>query len=301
MKYFVVSDLHSFATFAKESLAKAGFDINNPEHVLIICGDIFDRGDETLEIYDFINSIPASRRVLVRGNHESLYLDLLKKNFPHDHDFHNGTVHTFCQIANIPDDYLSFEYWFYEDFKGDFKNYDAIYNGVTKKLKEYWNKVKKAVAQSPITKFIQSNEWVDFYEVDKYVFVHSFIPVLDESGLPWYKQFGHEYKYDPNWRDSKNWEAAIWGCPYEMFDTGLFNPEIEKGKVLVCGHWHASDFHKVYEHDNGCNFNLYYGKNLIAIDGCTAASDQVNVLVIDLEQNKCFDQNGELHFKDASK
>ena len=53
-KYFVVSDIHSFCRELKKGLKQAGFDKENPDHVLIVCGDIFDRGHQTLQTYKFL-------------------------------------------------------------------------------------------------------------------------------------------------------------------------------------------------------------------------------------------------------
>ena len=36
-EYFVLADTHSFFTRAKTALDKEGFDINNPEHIIILC------------------------------------------------------------------------------------------------------------------------------------------------------------------------------------------------------------------------------------------------------------------------
>ena len=106
MKYFIVSDIHSFTTSLKIALRKSGFNKRNKNHTLVICGDLFDRGSETLELYKFITSIPKKRRVLIRGNHEDLYLELLKKEQPDWYDFSNGTVSTFNQIAGFDDSFM---------------------------------------------------------------------------------------------------------------------------------------------------------------------------------------------------
>ena len=66
-KYFVGSDIHSFYTPFIKELNKKGFDLNNEEHILIICGDLFDRGSESLKLYEFIKSLPKERRILIRG------------------------------------------------------------------------------------------------------------------------------------------------------------------------------------------------------------------------------------------
>ena len=65
-KYFVSSDIHILTPCIKE-LNKTGFDLNNEEHILIICGDLFDRGSESIKLYEFIKSLPKERRILIRG------------------------------------------------------------------------------------------------------------------------------------------------------------------------------------------------------------------------------------------
>lgn len=73
--------------------------MNNKEHTLVILGDIFDRGEETRNLYSFLKNIPEDRLVLVKGNHEYLLEELLEKDLPDSYDFSNGTVFTCCQIA----------------------------------------------------------------------------------------------------------------------------------------------------------------------------------------------------------
>ena len=99
MKYFITSDLHSFYTPLKKSLDNVGYDRNNENHTLVILGDLFDRGQETRALYDFLKSIPTERLVLVKGNHEYLLDQLLEKSLPDSYDYSNGTVSTCCQMA----------------------------------------------------------------------------------------------------------------------------------------------------------------------------------------------------------
>ena len=53
-KYFVTSDIHGFYNEFISALDRSGFNIDNPDHILIICGDIFDRGSETLDVFNFL-------------------------------------------------------------------------------------------------------------------------------------------------------------------------------------------------------------------------------------------------------
>ena len=41
---YCVSDVHSFYDELMTALTKAGFDINNEEHIFVSCGDLLDRG-----------------------------------------------------------------------------------------------------------------------------------------------------------------------------------------------------------------------------------------------------------------
>lgn len=284
MKYFVVSDIHSFATEMKQALRKAGFNKRNKNHTLIVCGDVFDRGYETIEVYKYLSSIPKKRCILIKGNHEELFFELLEKEFPDRHDFSNGTVRAMCEIAGVDENKLNRHYVFQEAF---YMGLD--FEQVTDELYKNWKIVKKMVKISPIYKWLQSKQWIDYYELGKYIFVHSFIPCKNPMMQPIYGMHRIGYKeflsYDPDWRNYDSgkleWSDARWGCPYLQYEAGLFDEEKKNGKVLVCGHWHAADFHKYF---NGTleNYDIYHGENLIALDACTAYTHKVNVLTFEL-------------------
>ena len=139
MKYFVVSDIHSFYVELKRALDKAGFNKRNKDHTLIVCGDIFDRGPDTLSVYKFLTSIPKKRCILIKGNHELLYEKLLEKKLPESYDFSNHTVDTFCQIAGYDLEILTPEYWC--KF-GDIPH---------ERIRQAWQEILTEVKQSPIT------------------------------------------------------------------------------------------------------------------------------------------------------
>ena len=76
--YFITSDIHSFYTIFYETLISKGFDVNNKNHILIICGDAFDRGSESRQLLDFIYKLHKQNRLIyIRGNHEDLLEDCL--------------------------------------------------------------------------------------------------------------------------------------------------------------------------------------------------------------------------------
>jgi len=257
MKYFVVSDIHGFYEELIESLNSKGYEKDNPNHTLVVLGDIFDRGREPIEVYNFLMSIPESNLVLVRGNHEDIFKDLLLKDYPDENDYYNGTFDTFCSIAT----YLKKD----EVFE-TLKNAKTFY--------ERWDTIKRIVKESEIAKFMaNSPRWNNYYEIDNYVLVHGFIPTKDYEN------------YDPNWRkvtSRKKWEDARWGYGFQYYEMGTFQDEIEQGKTLVCGHVSAREIRNHFGSITN-NFDIYENDNFIAIDAHTVESHQVNVLVIEKE------------------
>ena len=137
-KLFVVSDIHSFYDKLIETLKNAEFDENNKDHWLVCCGDYFDRGDKPLEVLNYLTGL--KRKILIRGNHEDLLMDCLKRKRGLEHDFHNGTIKT---INDFAPNATSFE--------------DAC--EITEKL---------------VQDFINST--VNYFETENYVYVHGWIP-----------------------------------------------------------------------------------------------------------------------------
>ena len=90
MRYFITSDIHSYYSILKKELEKQGFD--KDRDTLITLGDNFDRGDESLEMYEFLSKLPNV--ILVRGNHEDLLVDMVESGYLKSYDFSNGTVKT---------------------------------------------------------------------------------------------------------------------------------------------------------------------------------------------------------------
>ena len=46
-----------------KELNKKGFDIDNDDHILVLCGVLFDRGPDSIKIYNYIKSFPKERRI----------------------------------------------------------------------------------------------------------------------------------------------------------------------------------------------------------------------------------------------
>ena len=259
MKYFAISDIHSFYSIAKEALDKAGFDPNNENHTLVVCGDLFDRGEEMKETYEYIRSLP--RKILIRGNHESLLETMVERGYPLDHDIHNGTAKTICDLNDV-----------------DFYDY---YLGLTDDSMKFQTKTEKT---AELIKWIDEN-FVDYAEFTKYIAVHSWIPTCYRVSRT--KKFSYKRVPNVKWRTAsdKEWEEARWDSPY---DNASQIGGVPRGKKIIAGHWHASyAWHEKLgtpEFGTEAIFDTWEGKNLIMIDACTASSGRCNVFVFEDDQ-----------------
>ena len=144
-KFFVVSDIHSFYTPLKKALDKSEFDPNNENHWLIICGDSFDRGNESKKVLRFLMSL--ERKILIKGNHDILLEDCCLRGHPEWYDISNGTVKTIEDIGGSCygrqfDECCDITWNVFATYRGLLRNY---------------------------------------FETKNYIFVHSWIPVISGS------------------------------------------------------------------------------------------------------------------------
>ena len=243
-KFFVVSDVHGFYDEMIEALDKAGFDKHNSDHWLITCGDHFDRGPKPVEVMQYLIGLP--RKVLVRGNHESLLQDLCDRGYPGSHDISNGTYDTVCEFGGA---------------------------GLGRSFEECC-----IITEARTKNFLYS--MVNYFETKNYIFVHSFVPLKNLDGLPMHYTRNRKFAINPDWRHAhaSDWEEARWGNPFELAQQG-FLPD----KTLVFGHWSTYDQRPYEYYDADDLFDPIYGDGYIGIDATTALSGQVNVLVLEDE------------------
>ena len=93
MKYYVLSDTHGFYSLMQRTLIDAGYFDDREEKKLVLLGDLFDLGTEALAMQECILELmERNEAILVRGNHEDLFQDLVTKDRgrPLQHHIHNG-------------------------------------------------------------------------------------------------------------------------------------------------------------------------------------------------------------------
>ncbi len=277
--YFIVSDLHSHLTPLKMRLESSIWQKDNPNDILVINGDIFDRGDETVALYKYLKTISQNRLILIRGNHDELLFNLLESadSYPEGWQFSNGTVKTICAMYSNDD--VEAKKLNSDLYNLSLFNFDLFIS--------LWMKIKKKALKSNIYKWMKSDGWINYLELGDFIITHSFIPVRIQEGLEDYTSSIIYYgktnfmRQMRNWRSASDdiWRQSMWGVPYLQFDAGLFNFEKRKHKVLVVGHFKSSAFHEHYENAYN-NDSIYFGDNLIAIDATTAISNKTNLLII---------------------
>lgn len=172
-KLFVVSDVHGHTTELKRALAKAGFDSENKDHVFVSCGDLFDRGEENAQLYEFVKGL--KRKILIKGNHEAILYEVLIGGKMIEEANLNGTDQTIAQI-------------FGEDAVDENGNFDKI--------------SKKAETDEMIA-FLDSMP--NYYETEQYVLTHGWLPVVFEGYYPQIDPFWRNVT-EKDWKDVRWFE-----------------------------------------------------------------------------------------------
>lgn len=183
--------------------------------------------------------------ILIRGNHEDLFVDLVNKDRgrPLRHHVSNGTFDTAIQLTGFS--------------LGDALERNLFFAAVARETL-YYRKIIPAA--------------VDYFETGHYVFVHVWIPCIQtEEG----------YAYDPDWReaDAEDWRRARW---YNGMEAAL---SCREEKTILCGHWHCSYGHARIEkagpeYGPGADYSPYCAPGIIALDACTALSGMINVITL---------------------
>lgn len=144
-KLFCVSDIHGFYDPFIEALTKAGFDAEDPDHWLICCGDCFDRGEQTVQVFEYLVSLP--RKVLIRGNHEDLLEECCQRRYAFRHDIHNGTAFAIADLG---------------EGSAGCADFGACCDKAIARLSPYISQL------------------VNYFETAHYIFVHGWIPRGDD-------------------------------------------------------------------------------------------------------------------------
>ena len=268
MKYFITSDTHSFFNELLEAIHDKGFEENNPDHKLIICGDVFDRGDQSVEIYDYLRRID-DQFIYIRGNHEDLLMDCVRDiaagrtiGF---HHFSNGTVKTIEQLCDLKENELCF-----------LRRSDSVNQLVYDKMK-------------PIMEWINTKS-VNYVEIGDNIFVHGWIPVVGD-GMDFMGNWKNPRPAPREWWGNENeelWKESRWDNGMALWKQGVRIPD----KTIYMGHYHCSwgwshieqkrkEFPEKNRKDWKQSFEPFIKDGIVAIDSCCAYSGFLNCIVLE--------------------
>ena len=80
--YFIISDIHGHYNEMIKSLKLNNYDKNNNTHHLLVLGDMFDRGNQSKEVLEYMYKLKLENKVsIVLGNHESFLIEFLDGNY----------------------------------------------------------------------------------------------------------------------------------------------------------------------------------------------------------------------------
>lgn len=185
-RLFVVSDIHGHYTILKQALEEAGFDETNEDHILLCCGDLFDRGNENRMVYEYIQKL--ERKILVKGNHDERFSKILTQRRVTQADRHNGTVVTLEEFFGLGcvDD-----------------------NGLLRLIQNH-------ALEEQLQQFIST--MVDYYETEHYVFVHGWLPTeIGDDG----EQIMEHWHYATD----EQWYHARWSKWPDCYEKRLILPQ----------------------------------------------------------------------------
>ena len=168
VKIFAVSDIHGNKTLLENALNDAGFIKNSDGHLLVVLGDLFDRGAENKATLDYLNGI--DNKILLRGNHEDILLESLTIGVVDHLQEANGTVPTLME--------------FFPSYSGG--RYCSPRNSTEREIAD---SLKKLI-----------NSMGTFFESENYVFTHGWLPVYN-----WSVRADWRYSTAGRWRSAR-WE-----------------------------------------------------------------------------------------------
>jgi len=235
-KYFVVADVHGFYKELMNCLDGAGYDKNNESHIFVSCGDMFDRGPDAREVLRFVNSIPSDRKILIKGNHETLMRDMIfRDEYPRTHDIRNGTWNSAIDITRA--DYV-------EVMRAMRKN------------DEWWE---------------YYNSCVNYKEIGNYIFVHGWVPITPTWDGHRVREDWRDCD-DKDW-ESAGWlnGIAMW-----QDGARIEGKTIVCGHWNTSYGWKYIRHMCKDQYEGDAIHDAFIDEGIIALDACTVVSHKIN-------------------------
>ena len=255
MRYIFVSDIHG----RLDKLLKALNDVNfnKDADTIVSVGDAFDRGDQNLEVLEFLMHCP--NRILIWGNHDYRLKELIAGAPIGRHDYHNGVLQTMMSFCR--NDKITSISTLIEVLRSDIQLQDT-YNLL-------WKYFEECVFAAEWGDLVATHGWLPM-QVNR-----EFVETDSDDEVWWNRKVNITYSIAEDWRDSSRdeWIDATWCNTQTAVDNRLFID-----KTLLVGHWHSwrlraaemskEEKEKLTLNTIDCSPYIISGK-LIAIDGCS--------------------------------
>ena len=263
---YVISDIHGYFNEMKDSLEKSGF-LDDDNSLLIVCGDLFDRGEYSKEIYYYLRDLQSKgKAIITKGNHDNMFIEFLRGEDCWFNFMHNGMNKT---LDSFLDRTASFESFIIIDSLLSLGELDN--DEIDKLWNEYQNNARETILSENEGILDWFESLPDYYETKNYIFTHGSI---DTEAKDWHFPEFSKYQY-------VSWDACHWD------DGSFFKKDIKNtDKTVVVGHYHTDGIRAKYnmEYDGTNKILTRDDGKIIMIDTCTPITKRVNVLTIENEE-----------------
>ncbi len=259
-KYFICSDIHSNYTALKQALLKNNFNPKNEEDIIVVAGDIFDRGSQSVYTYLYLKEMTEKgKAVVLNGNHHEMIIDFLNGKDSFFHFKYNGLRQTV------------------DDFVGESNSWEKYV--ITHTTDE---------EQATMTNQEWQKLWMDYSKQCAKKIKEEYPGLLDWMlGLSNYLELKHTIithgAIDCNshdWRFPKNgWNKLHWAKPEEA--AFLKN---NTGKHIYLGHIDSDTIRDVFG-ENRDNYSIFTrpAGDITYLDSCSILTNRVNMVIVEDE------------------
>lgn len=261
---FFVSDIHGEYTVLRDGLEEAGYDEDNPNHLLVVLGDIFDRGDESKSVYLYLKRLTDEKKaIVISGNHNKFFIDYLDgTNLSPFNYMRNGVRDTF---ADFLDRTAPFESWCFLEAGIEYptnENFATWLKGARDEINKEYPDLLPWLKSLP-----------HYVETKNYIGVHGAIDTMVED---WH--YPHCERYN-----LVDWDAL------DFDDGSFFGSSIQNtDKTIIIGHfstWHLRNIYGLADINDEEDYSILKrddGK-VIAIDGTINYTKKLNVFKVEDE------------------
>ena len=250
MKNFIVSDIHDHYSLLMEALNQSGFDINNENHRLIVCGDAFYSGPQPGELFELLHTLHQKNRLIfIYGNHDIELLD-------------NLNACKFTRPANR-------------------RCAELLVSYLTKKEGLSDKELIKECSSLGFTDFLAYVP-VWYYENNDYVFTHGFIPTIKREYNPnWRNATEREWRTAASRAD-----AMALSMRYGISEPGkkIVCGHYSAARCYLMQNATEYDWeNKIYKDVSNVpkeGFKIFFGDTFIALDQSVKKTGFINCLII---------------------